>query len=345
VDFLCSTVQNRWMVDLRRVRALREVADRGTIAAAADALHLTSSAVSQQLAALEREVGVALIEPSGRTVRLTPAAHVLLEHAGPLFAQLERLRSELDAHAAGEIGDVRITAFPTAIAGIVAPAIADLKVTAPRVRVRVHEAEAPEALLALTDRTADVLITMESGHMPPIDDPRFHRRDLVRDTLDAVVPADHPLAAREQIELTDLAGDPWVAPLAGWSCDHVVQTGCQAAGFTPVVEHRTTDWFAAMSLVAAGLGVGLVPRLAQPHPPEGVVIRPLAGEAPCRHLFALCRGGAEHGRAIATVLDALERASSGAVEEPHARVALRARHVRPDAADHAAPARPAVEAA
>ena len=297
------------MVDLRRVRALREVADRGTIAAAAEALHLTPSAVSQQLSALERECGVPLLEPAGRTIRLTPAAHLLLEHAGPLFAQLERLRSELDAHAAGDVGEVRVAAFPTALAGIVAPAVGLLRDRAPGVRIRAQEAETPEALATLNQRDTDVVITMESAQAPRGDDPRYHRRDLVRDVLDAVVPAGHPLAGEERIELGALAGEPWVAPNAGWSCEHVLVTACQVAGFTPVIEHRTTDWAALKALVGAGLGVALVPRLAQPSPPDSVVVRPLAGEAPCRHLFALCRGGAEHGRAIAATLDALEEAA------------------------------------
>jgi DNA-binding transcriptional LysR family regulator len=320
VDFLGGTDHNRFMVDLKRVRALREVADRGTIAAAADALHLTPSAVSQQLAALERECGVPLVEPAGRTIRLTPAAHLLLEHAGPLFAQLERLRAELDAHSAGEAGDVRIAAFGTAVAGIVAPAVAELRERAPGVRLRVREAEAPDALAALDQRDVDIAITMESGHAPRADDPRYHRRDLVRDVLDAVLPSGHALAEEERIDLARLAGEPWVAPLEGWSCEQVFTTACQAAGFTPVVEHRSTDWAALKALVGARLGVALVPRLAQPSPPADVVVRPLTGEPPCRHLFALCRGGAEHGRAIAATLDALA-AAARRTAEPRLRAA------------------------
>ena len=302
------------MVDLRRVRALREVADRGTIAAAADALHLTSSAVSQQLAALERECGVALVEPAGRTVRLTAAAHVLLEHAAPLFAQLERLRSELDAHASGDIGEVGIAGFPTSLQGIVAPAVGVLRDRAPGVRLRVREAEAPEALDMLARRDADVALMMESPYSPSSDDVRYHRRDLARDVLDAVLPAGHPLARQERIDLAALAGETWVAPLEGWSCDHVFSTACRSAGFTPSVAHRTTDWSAVRALVGAGLGVAVIPRLAQPSPPSGVVIRPLVGDAPCRHIFALCRGGSEHGRAIAATLDALETAALRTVE-------------------------------
>src|SRR3954463_5220895 len=121
------------MVDLRRLRTLRAVADHGTLAAAADALHLTPSAVSQQLAALEREVGHSVLEPAGRTVRLTPAAHVLLSHADALFAQLERMEGELAAQPETPQGEVRVAGFPTALAGLLAPAARPLSATAPKV--------------------------------------------------------------------------------------------------------------------------------------------------------------------------------------------------------------------
>jgi DNA-binding transcriptional LysR family regulator len=304
------------MIDLRRIRALREVADRGTITAAADALHLTTSAVSQQLAALEREAGVPLVEPSGRTVRLTPAAHVLLAHAGPLFAQLERLRSELATHAMGDVGELRVAAFPTALRGIVAPAIVDLRERAPGVRLKVREAEPPDAVDALGRREADLVVVMESPEAPSANDQRYHRRELARDLLDAVLPADHPLAESEEVQLESLAGEPWVAPLEGWSCDHVFVIACRAAGFTPAVEHRTTDWAAVTALVGAGLGVALVPRLAQLPPTPGVVTRPLSGEAPCRHLLALCRSGAEQGAAIAHTLDAFDAAAALKTGQP-----------------------------
>src|SRR4051812_28541634 len=148
------------MIDLRRLRALRELADRGTIAAAADALHLTPSAVSQQLAALEREVGQTLIEPHGRRVRLTPAAAVLLDHAGAVFAQLERMRADLDAHARGEQGEVRVGAFPTAIIDLVAPAATALSERAPGVRLTVTEAEAPGVYDLLLRGDVDVALGM-----------------------------------------------------------------------------------------------------------------------------------------------------------------------------------------
>jgi DNA-binding transcriptional LysR family regulator len=295
---------------VRRLRALRELADRGTIAAAADAMHLTASAVSQHLAPLEREAGVRLIEPDGRRVRLTPAAELLLEHAGPLFAQLERLRAELDAHAEGRVGIVRIGAFPTAIAGLVAPAVRTLREQAPRVQVRVTELEAPAVFDALGRAEIDIAISMEGPSAPRADDARFHRRSLVADVLDAALPADHPLAAGTgRLPLQELARERWIAPPEGWSCDDVVRAACQAAGFLPRVEHRTSDWRAVLALVATGLGVSLVPRLAH-MPPDGVRIRPVEGPPPCRHLIAVCRGGAEHRPAIAAALDAVADAAT-----------------------------------
>jgi DNA-binding transcriptional LysR family regulator len=302
------------VLDVRRLRALRELADRGTIAAAADVLDLTPSAVSQQLAALEREVGRPLLEPAGRSVRLTPAARLLLEHADGLFAQLERLDAALAAQgSAGAAGEVRVAAFPTAIAGIVAPAVAPLARRAPRVRLAVREAEPPDALAGLARGDVDVVVAMEAPGAPQEGDPRMHRRDLAPDLLDAALPAGHPLSARPALRLAELRHDPWVAPLEGWSCDAVVLAACAAAGFTPRIDHRTTDWVAVLALVGAGLGVGLVPRLAQAVPPRGVAVRPLAGPAPCRHLFAACRRGAEEAPAVAAVLDALVAAAGDAL--------------------------------
>jgi DNA-binding transcriptional LysR family regulator len=297
------------MVDLRRLRALRELADRGTIAAAADALHLTPSAVSQQLSALEREVGQPLLEPDGRGVRLTPAARVLLAHGDALFAQLELLRADLDAHRSGEAGEVRVGGFATSLGGLVLPAAALLAERAPGVRVLVQEAESPQAFEALGRHELDVVLSMEAEGVPRADDPRFLRRALLADVLDVALIASHPLAAADEVELPALAGETWIAPPAGWTCEAVVLTGCRAAGFSPRIAHRTGDWPASLALVAAGFGVTLIPRLADVEPPEGTVVRPLAGVPPIRHVFAACRRGAERAPALSTVLDALAAAA------------------------------------
>uniref|UniRef100_UPI000684B7BE LysR family transcriptional regulator n=1 Tax=Candidatus Solirubrobacter pratensis TaxID=1298857 RepID=UPI000684B7BE len=297
------------MVDLRRLRALRAVADHGTLAAAADALHLTPSAVSQQLAALERDVQRPLLEPDGRSVRLTPAARVLLEHADMLFAQLERLEGDLAAAGGEPRGEIRVVGFPTALAGLLAPAARILRRETPGVTLRILELETPQAVEAMARRDAELMLGMECSAAPQIGDTRWHREDLIGDRLDAVLPADHPLAGRAWIALEELAREEWVAPPVGWSCDEVFHAGCRAAGFSPRIAHRAGDWQATMGLVAADLGISLVPRLAQTTPPPGVVVIPLSGVPPKRHVFAACRAGAEAAPAMRALLDALQQAA------------------------------------
>ena len=292
------------------------MADRGTIAAAADALHVTPSAVSQQLAALEREVGHPLMEPDGRTVRLTPVARVLVRRADAIFAEIEQLHSEVADLAGGEVGDVRVGAFATAIASLVAPAAEELRRDAPGLTLGVAEAEAPEAFDLLGAHGLDLVISMEAPGAPGHADPRFARVDLMRDRLDVALPAGHRLAGAGEVELAALSEETWVAPPVGWSCERVTVAACQAAGFSPAVAHRSADWPAVVALVSAGLGVALVPRLARPAPAQGVVLRPPAGEAPCRHLFVACRRGAESAPSMRLVIDALARRAKAEAERP-----------------------------
>jgi len=295
------------MIDARRLRVLREVSQQGTLAAAADALHLTPSAVSQQLAALEREVGQPVIERNGRGVRLTGAAEVLVGHANIVLAQLEAAAADVAAYAEGVIGTVRLVGFATALGELVAPAVVALRASHPRLELTVEELEAPECFLALARGDVDIAISMASRQAP--EDPRFERRALISDTLDAVVPADHPLAQQSEIALADLAGESFVGPPDGSSCHDVTVTGCAAAGFAPSFRHRTLDFHTAMALAAAGLGVTLVPRLGQAAVPPGAIVRPLADPAPARHVFAATRAGAERRPAVAAVLDALSLGS------------------------------------
>jgi DNA-binding transcriptional LysR family regulator len=284
---------------------LRELADRGTIAAAAEALHLTPSAVSQQLAALELEVGQPLVEPHGRTVRLTPAASAVLEHAGIVFTELERMEATLAALSGGERGRLRVGAFATAIRGLVVPVIHRLRAQAPGIELTVQDTEAPEVFDLLARGELDLAISMQCSSAPGVEDSRFTRVELTTDVLDVAVPEDHPLASADEVPLSALAGVPFVAPPRGWSCDDVIRVGCASAGFEPAVAHRSGDWTAIMALVGAGLGFACVPRLAQDEPPAGVVIRPLAGAPIARHLFLACRRGAESHPALRPVLDGL----------------------------------------
>jgi DNA-binding transcriptional LysR family regulator len=293
------------MVHLGRLRALCEVADRGTIAAAAEALHLSASAVSQQLSALERDVGERLVERHGRGVRLTPTARVLVRGSASLFAEVESLHAEVARHATGRHADLRVGAFASAIARIVAPAARELRAHAPDVHLQIVEAEGEEAFAALLRHELDVVVSIEGPGAPPAGDPRTARASLRVDPLLAVLPADHPLAPRAQIPLAALAAEPWAAPPTGWLCERVIVGGCQAAGFTPRIAHRAGDWEAIAAMCAAGLGVALVPALAGVRSSREIVVRPVEEPAPRRHIFAACRRGAEQGPAVAAVIEAM----------------------------------------
>lgn len=298
------------MVDLRRLRALRELAGRGTIAATAEALHLTPSAVSQQLAALERDVGQPLLEPNGRSVRLTPAAEAVLGHADAVFSELERMDATLAALSAGEQGRVRIGSFATGIRGLVVPAVMRLRERAPAVEVIIEDAEAPVVFDLLARADIDLALSMECESAPAVDDARFERVALMSDVLDVALPAGHRLADSAAVAMTDLAGERFVAPPRGWSCDDVIRAGCAAAGFSPLVAHRSADWTAVLALVGAGLGVAAIPRLAQDAPPDGVCIRPIAGPAPCRHLFLAYRRGSGRRPALRVVADTVREVAA-----------------------------------
>jgi DNA-binding transcriptional LysR family regulator len=204
---------------------------------------------------------------------------------------------------------VRVGAFSTAIRGLVVPAVARLRDTAPGLELVIRDVESPEVFDAIALGEMDLGISMEHSGAPGREDERFARFDLMRDVLDVAVPAGHPLAAAEA-ELSDLAGEPWIAPPVGWSCDDVIRVSCSAAGFTPDVAHRSHDWSAIMAMVGAGLGVAVVPRLAQDQPPPGVVIRRLRGEPAARHLFAICRRGAEEHPAIGAVIAAIREVAA-----------------------------------
>jgi DNA-binding transcriptional LysR family regulator len=254
-----------------------------------------------------------VLERNGRGVRLTGAAEVLVGHANLVLAQLEAAAADVAAYSEGVVGTVRIAGFATALAEIAAPAAARLRESHPRLRLTITEQEAPDSFRALARGDADIAISMASRQAPAADDLRFHRRPLHIDTLDAVLPAGHRLAGHGAIVLAELAEEPFVGPPDGTSCHDVTVTGCSAAGFMPAFEHWSLDFNTTMALVAAGLGVALVPRLAQAVVPAGAVVRPLRSPAPARHVFAATRAGAERRPTVAAVLDALR---AGAERRP-----------------------------
>lgn len=298
------------MIEARRLHILRAVADHRTVTAAAAALYLTPSAVSQQLAALEQETGHRLVDRSARGARLTPAGEILLSHANAVLAQLERAESELAAYGSGEAGTVTVAAFATGIGLVVAPAISALADSAPGIRVRVRDAEGDESLMMVLDRQVDVAVAVEYRGAPGEDDARLTRVPLYAEPFDAVLPPGHPLAAGERVALGDLAKDAWIGQSAGNPCHDVTVLACEYAGFTLNPEHSSDDFRAVVALASSSAGVALVPRSAlRGMELTGVHVRPIDGVAPTRRVFAAVRRGAEDHPLISPVLTALRAAS------------------------------------
>ncbi len=284
-------------IDLRRLRLLRELRDRGTVTAVATAAHLTSSAVSQHLAQLARDVGAPLLEPHGRRVRLTPAAELLLRHADVLFETLEQAQTEIDAYVSGAAATVRVDCFATAIPTLAVPAIRHLATSDPHLTVHVHEADTEVALDRLLRGDTDLVIGLDGDVR--VDDPRFGRRALLIDPLDVALPAGHPLAGR-RIRLADLAGEAWILPPGGL-CREIALRECGVAGFTPRAAHTADHYDAVFALVRAGLGVALVPRMCVADTGPEMVVTALHAEQPRRHVALYARRAGDrvaHMRAV-----------------------------------------------
>jgi DNA-binding transcriptional LysR family regulator len=298
------------MIEARRLHILRAVADHRTVTAAAAALYLTPSAVSQQLTALEQETGHRLVERGAKGVRLTPAGEILLTHTNAVLAQLERAEAELAAYSSGAAGTVTVAAFATGIGLVVGPALARLARTAPGIRIRVQDAEGDASLPMVLDRQVDVAVAVEYRGAPGADDARLTRVPLYAEPFDAVLPAAHRLAASDRVPLAELAKDTWIGPFPGNPCHDVVVLACEHAGFQPRVEHSSDDFRAVVALASAGAGVALVPRSAlRGMDLSDAVVRPVDGVAPTRRVFAAVRCGAEEHPLIRPVLEALGEAA------------------------------------
>jgi DNA-binding transcriptional LysR family regulator len=298
------------MLDIRRLRVLHAVSSYGSVTAAAAALGYSAPAVSQQLAALEREVGMRLTERAGRGIELTPAAAILVAHTDALLARLDAAESDLAALRDQVSGRVALAAFPSAGATVVPAAWAALAQSAPHVQLDLTEMEPDESLPAVLRGETDVAVAHEYDLLPRPLDPLFERRELARDPVLLAVPASSPLACTpgRPVPLAGLAGQPFLAPRPGTSCAEMIQRACARAGFVPRVVARATDFAVLLSLVAAGAGLTLVPELAAHHLPAGV--RLLAPAEPVtRQIFTVSRRGGDRKPAVRVVLDALADAA------------------------------------
>jgi DNA-binding transcriptional LysR family regulator len=298
------------MIDLRRLHVLRAVAHHGTVTAAASALHFTPSAASQQIRQLGRDLGVPLLEPHGRNVRLTQAAWTLLSHADAIETRWEQAKIELDATREAPEGLLRVSGFPTAVTVLLAPMAAALRASHPRLTVRVRETGVPESFDLLFDERIDLAVVEVTPDGPALRDARFDQRPLLDDPFDLVLPRDHRLTGRAEVDLGELADEDWVVPSAASTCHAHTMTACHAAGFTPSVAHEAVDWNAVGALVAHGLGVALVPRLARLAPDLPVTRLCCTGNPSRKLLTCTRRGGREHP-AVAAALHELENGIIG----------------------------------
>ncbi|ADB31341.1 transcriptional regulator, LysR family [Kribbella flavida DSM 17836] len=296
--------------DLRRLRVLREFRERGTVTATAAALHLTPSAVSQQLAGLAHDVGFPLTRRDGRRIVLTARGQTLLAHADAVFARLEQARHDLQTFDETLRGELTIGAFSSALAGLLPGVLASLRADFPQLQVSLRQLEPPGLFDLLDTGRVDIALAVSFDGSPATRDPRYHRVELGADVLDVALPAGHPLAAEAAIDLRALDDDLWITGTPEGCCAVITSTACAAAGFAPRVAHRVDDWLAVTQLVAQGHAVALVPRLAQRDLPAGLTIRPVLGASPQRHLFAAIREGAQNSPLLATALTHLRRAAT-----------------------------------
>lgn len=293
------------MIDVRRLRILREVALSGSISGAARAIGYTPSAVSQQLAALERECGTAVLQRRGRGVELTAEGQLLVDLADRVGGELEAAEAELARRAAHPSGQVRLLAFATALRTFVPRASAALGASQPGLSLEIDEADPDDALRLLMQQQADVVVGHDYDLLERRSHARVHRRELLADEL-LVVGTDS--AAASPVALDSLADRPWVFPDRGSACDRVVERACAAAGFAPRIVARSSDFTAIVALAQAGRAVALVPDLALDHRTLPAPARPLTTPVR-RRIFAAVREGAQRRPLESAVLDALSAAA------------------------------------
>src|SRR5829696_7747943 len=306
------------MLDLRRLRLLHELHARGTIAAVADTLRFTPSAVSQQLAVLEREAGVPLLEKAGRGVRLTDAAVVLARHAGTLLEQADRAAAELAAAAGGDpAGRIRLAAFQSVALRVAAPALHALAREAPALRCELVEAEPEEALPALALGDLDLVLGDEWQHQPWRLSSGLERHELLRDPVHLVLPSRHPAARRhgDAVPLAELADEAWTTGHVGMAWEELTQRTCrQHGGFDPDIRHRTNDATVSLALVARGLAVTLLPDLVLPGRHPGIALRAIAEATVERAIFAVTRASDATRPSTQALLAAVRDAATALVQ-------------------------------
>jgi DNA-binding transcriptional LysR family regulator len=292
------------LLDLRRLQIFAAVVEGGSFTAAASALFLSQQAVSQQIAILEREAGVPLVERLPRGIRLTQAGELLAERAAKLLAEAAVVEQELRQFGTG-VREVRLGAFPTAGADLVPVAIKTFRERHPDVRVVLEPAHTNDVAAQLHSARIQVGIVWDYDFAPQHTDPVFERIELLDDPLRIVLPIDHPAAGESQLALSMLAEEPWILRAHRPPYAQAFEAMCRIAGFEPRVVFRADDYYSVQGLVAAGIGVGLVPQLSlTPRRPD-IVALPMAPPAFSRRITALALPQPNRSSSVDDLLDVL----------------------------------------
>jgi DNA-binding transcriptional LysR family regulator len=291
------------MLDVRRLRVLQEVVTRGSFSAAAESLHLSQSAVSQQIAALEREVGIPLLQRTSEGPKLTAAGEALMSHGDAVMCRLEEAERELAQIAGLEGGRLRVASFPTASATLMTKALSIFRGRFPNVELHFSEDEPEDSFPGLKRGDFDLAVVFDYPDFP-LDFARDVEAELVyEEPMRIALPPGHPLAGAKSVRIEDLADEDWLCGALPSSCRDQVLELCRDAGFEPRISFRSEDYEVIKGFVAAGLGVTILPELAGGHP--GIELRTVRGRKPIRRVWAVTRENEARSPAAEEMLDIL----------------------------------------
>ncbi|MFI2426587.1 LysR family transcriptional regulator [Streptomyces sp. NPDC018955] len=296
------------MLKLEHLRTLDALARHGSVSGAAEELHITTSAVSQQMSKLEREVGQQLLARNGRGVRFTDAGRLLAEHAARILSQVELAQSDLEAQPGQVAGELRVAAFPTAARRLFPVALRDLRERHPALRVRSREQEPEQSIRGVARGDLDLAVVLDWYNKPmPLPD-GLVKAPLLDDPVDVALPAGHRFAGRDEVDLADFAEDEWITWGEGEFCHEWLMFTLRSKGIEPVIGHRAAESHTQLGLVAAGLGVCIAPLLGRDPLPDGVVTVPLRQRVR-RHVFVVWRADADRCPSIRVAVRALRAAA------------------------------------
>ena len=298
------------MLDVRRLRVLKEVAEQGSFSAAAESLAYTQSAVSQQIAALERESGTTLVDRGPRGIRLTDAGRALVQHAEDILCRLGAAEAELEAIAGLRGGRVRLSAFPTAGATIVPLAVKTFMARHPGVEMQLFEREPEDGVAMLKSGELDIALSIGYEGAGTVHNPTdgVEEIDLLEDPTYLAMPADHRYARKARTRLSDFSEESWIHSACKGTCGAVALRALHNAGFEPTIVFETDDYNVAQGMVAAGMGVTMLPEMALKNLREDIVVRPLGTQVTHRRIMACLLQGAYRSPATDAMLGILHEA-------------------------------------